>query len=187
MRYKSAKKITARVSSVTNGFVQAILPARKPCAEDHAIYLAMLEIDPDNLTCAYCGDPAHHWDHLFPFVRSKRPSGYLNEPRNLVPACGPCNTSKSGNDWRTWMFGKAKRSPKSRNIGEIDRLAARLEVFVTSASLQEADLEALVPPDLWASYWNKRDAIEEGLRQAQADAAVIRNIIERALDAKPKL
>lgn len=181
MRYKRTRKITHRVSSVTNGFVQAILPDAIPDADEHARYLALLGIDPDRMTCVYCGDPAHHWDHLFPYVTAKRPTGFFNEPRNIVPACGPCNTSKSGHHWRTWMFGKAKGSPKTRKIEQIDELAARLETFVLEVGLKDIDVRALVPPELWDSYWAKRDLVEANLFEAQAQAAVIKKIIEQAL------
>lgn len=183
MRYKRTRKITHRVSSVTNGFVQAILPDALPDADEHAGYLSLLGINPGRVTCVYCGDPAQHWDHLFPYVRGKRPTGFFNEARNLVPACGPCNTSKSGRDWEGWMFGNAKGSPRARQVANIEELAQRLRAFVARVELTEVDVQAIVPPELWQSYWAKRDLVEQSLFDAQNQAAEIRKIIERVLAA----
>src|SRR5438128_9847091 len=100
MKFRKTLKITSRTSSVANGFVQAIIPCIEPTDAQKNEALAILQIDPNRLECAYCGAPATDWDHLRPLVKGKRSTGYCNEIRNLVPACGPCNQSKSGQDWR---------------------------------------------------------------------------------------
>lgn len=82
------------------------------------------------------------------------------------------------------MFGNAKGSPKSRKIARIDELASRLETFVLEVGLEGIDVRALVPPELWESYWAKRDLVEANLSEAQAQAAVIKKIIEQALSAE---
>jgi len=181
VKIRPARKITHRVSSVTNGFVQAILPDEKPDERDLAAVLTILEIDPERLTCAYCGDPAQHWDHLFPYVRDKRPSGFLNEARNLVPACGPCNTSKSGRDWKSWMFGSAKGSPATRRIADLCLRAERIEGMVTAFNLQPMDLAGFVGRELWQSYWDRLDNIERLLFEAQAQAERIKSQIALGL------
>jgi len=38
------------------------------------------------LQCSYCGTPATEWDHLRPLVMNKKPTGYISEIHNLVPA-----------------------------------------------------------------------------------------------------
>jgi 5-methylcytosine-specific restriction endonuclease McrA len=49
--------------------------------------------------CAYCGaEDKLTLDHVVPLAR-----GGLDEPSNVVPACGPCNASKGAkllNEWR---------------------------------------------------------------------------------------
>ncbi len=38
--------------------------------------------------CSYCGAIATEWDHLRPLVLNKKPTDYISEIHNLVPACG---------------------------------------------------------------------------------------------------
>lgn len=47
--------------------------------------------------CAYCGQPADTDDHVLP--RSK---GGTRARANMVPACGPCNSSKNGRTPEDW-------------------------------------------------------------------------------------
>jgi len=182
MRQRKARTITSRVSSVTNGFVQAILPRSLPDTEESRRVLGILGIDPAELRCAYCGDAAHHWDHLHPYVKSKRPSGYLNEARNLVPSCGPCNTSKSGKHWRDWMLGSARGSPTTRAILGTEDRVSRIEQLERELGLSPRALSELVDPNLWESYWLRRDEIERLLFAAQREAEQIRVQIETGVD-----
>lgn len=48
--------------------------------------------------CAYCGAPATTLDHLYPIAR-----GGTDYIENIVPACRPCNSSKSDNTLREWL------------------------------------------------------------------------------------
>lgn len=181
MRYRRPLKITSRTSSVTNSFVQAIIPDHLPDAEEHAIVLALLGQDRFDLRCVYCGDKAQHWDHLNPFVRGKKPTGFLNEAGNLVPACGPCNTSKSGHDWLSWMYSAAVNSPKSRAVKDIDQRAAQIHEMVQKVGLQGLDFASMVEPEVWSNYWSRLAQIEQLLFDAQAEADVIRQKIANKL------
>ncbi len=53
--------------------------------------------------CAYCGttDPALQRDCVLPIARGGRYT-----LANVVPACGPCNASKSGHEVTGWMRRK---------------------------------------------------------------------------------
>jgi hypothetical protein len=183
MRQRKARTITSRVSSVTNGFVQAILPRSLPDAAESRRVLDILGIDPADLRCAYCGDTAHHWDHLYPYVKAKRPSGYLNEARNLVPSCGPCNTSKSGKHWRDWMLGSARGSPTARSVPGTGDRVGRLERLERELGLDPRPLSEFVDPALWEAYWGRRDEIERLLFEAQREAEQIRLQIESGIEA----
>lgn len=96
--------ITGRASSIRNVFVAAIIPVTPPSAADVAKVLEILALRPDELHCAYCGDNATEWDHLRPLVKEGKPTGYPSSIRNLVPACGKCNSRKGNpignNGWQ---------------------------------------------------------------------------------------
>jgi 5-methylcytosine-specific restriction endonuclease McrA len=84
-------------------------------------------MSPEEICCAYCGDPHTEWDHLRSIIREKKPTGYITEIAILVPACGKCNQSKGGNHWRDWMLGSATRSPKTGGVANLDRKVMLLE------------------------------------------------------------
>lgn len=50
--------------------------------------LGILELDADDLRCAYCGDKSTEWDHLRPIVKNKKPTGYISDIFNLVQLVG---------------------------------------------------------------------------------------------------
>src|ERR1700686_3805297 len=104
MKLPRPLKITSRSSSITNSFVQAIVPTIDPSSEEIVEALRILGMSPESMACVYCGARTTDWDHLRPLVKNKRPTGYISEIRNLVPACGPCNQSKGASDWRTWIL-----------------------------------------------------------------------------------
>ncbi|MCR5491619.1 MAG: HNH endonuclease [Bacilli bacterium] len=64
-------------------------------------------------TCAYCGKPASHLDHLHPLIDDKAPTGYCTEPANLVPCCKDCNQPKGNLDWEKFM-----RSGDCHHVGD---------------------------------------------------------------------
>ena len=103
-------RITGRSSSITNSFVNGVIPVVVPSeaeVREALEILGMLE----RVTCSYCGDTSTEWDHLRPLVDKQRPTGYISEIHNLVPACGKCNQSKGNKHWLTWMRSTARLSP----------------------------------------------------------------------------
>jgi len=181
MKFRKPLKITSRTSSITNSFVQAIIPSIEPSEEERREALRVLEIDPENSTCAYCGDRSTDWDHLYPFVRDKRPTGYINELKNLVPSCGRCNQSKSGADWRRWIESGAAGSPKTRRVTDLKERIARLERFEARSNLKPLRLEELAGAELWEKHWRNLEEIEEKMRQAQEHAEKVKERIQDAL------
>ncbi|UVK37421.1 HNH endonuclease [Mesorhizobium sp. AR10] len=137
-------------------------------------------INPDE--CIYCGARKTDTDHLRPIVKGGRPSGFFHVTGNLVPACGPCNQSKSGLDWRAWINSKtAKGSPARRGTVDIDERYRQLERFEEIAGVKDAvpedALRAAVGSELWDAYWRRRDEIVTLMEQAQRAAfggAVVR-------------
>src|SRR4051812_20391359 len=84
----SVQTMVSRKSSITNAFVNAVIPVVKPTHDEIEQAFQILGIDPNNPRCAYCGDRASEWDHLRPLVQNRRPTGYISEIANLVPSCG---------------------------------------------------------------------------------------------------
>lgn len=178
MRQRRPLKITSRTSSVTNGFVQAILPQTVICDAqyDEARIRAHRLFGEGN--CAYCGNSATDWDHLNPLVRNKRPTGHGFSASNLVPACGPCNQSKSGQAWEAWMKGKAKNSPSSRGVRDVEDRVEKLRLIDSEAQLHKIEIERLVSSDLLQDYWSKLEDIQKRMHSAQLLADQIREHIE---------
>jgi 5-methylcytosine-specific restriction endonuclease McrA len=73
--------------------MNSIIPIIVPTNEQVKEALDILGMDHDSFHCAYCGATASEWDHLRPLVLNKKPTGYISEIHNLVPACGKCNQS----------------------------------------------------------------------------------------------
>jgi hypothetical protein len=134
----------------------------------------------------YCGDPATDWDHLRSYVRKKEPSGYVNDIRNIVPSCGPCNQSKSGTEWEAWMQGLAPGSPKTRGIANLDERIALIEKFERWGNVKPLPLRKCVGEEEWLSYWARCDKITAQLREAQVQADRIKGRLTAELEAREK-
>jgi len=165
----SGQSITGRSSSIKNAFVAAIIPITKPSAADVETVLQILGLRPDDVRCAYCGDKASEWDHLWPLVTNGRPTGYPSSIRNLVPACGKYNQSKGKSDWKVWMCGNARLSPTARGVdiaGRIDRL----EEYERWATCKRLEIEELVDSLELKQYYELQDEILSKMRKAQETA-----------------
>ena len=130
--------ITGRATSIRNVFVAAIVPIIRPNPDEIPEILTILNLDPTDLRCSYCGDRATEWDHFRPLVKNGKPTGYPSSIRNLVPSCGKCNQSKGSTDWRDWMLGVARHSPSVRKILDIELRIARLQDYEAWASCYPA-------------------------------------------------
>jgi hypothetical protein len=187
MRFQKLLTIKSRTSSITNSFVQAILPSYPPAPHEMREALRVLQMNERQLECVYCGIPATDTDHLFPLVRDRKPTGYLHEIRNLVPSCGPCNQSKGGQDWKAWMLGKAKGSPTTRKVADITQKIERLERYVAWGRLKPVSLENLAGTERWDEYWQHLRVIEKAMEVAQEKALQVQAAIRQALDRGRRL
>lgn len=158
MKFRKTLKITSRTSSVTNGFVQAIIPCLEPTDAERTEAFLVLGIDSGNPTCVYCGSPATDWDHLRPLVKGKRPTGYFTGIQNL-----------------------AKGSPKSRRIAGFASRIAALESFEAWSRHDPIEMREIVGSETWDSYWARLETIERQMHDAQREAVVIRAKIADAL------
>jgi hypothetical protein len=172
MKFKKPSNISQRVSSVTNSFVQAVIPWVAPTPEQRSEALRVLGMH-EKIVCCYCGDAAAGWDHLYPLVRDKRPTGYISDYRNMVPACARCNSSKGKSDWRVWITGSAPNSPTSRGVHDVDQRIAALDCFEKWGAVLPIAIEQLASPELWSKHWENLRRLEEALLDAQKHAAVL--------------
>lgn len=180
MKNRKLLKITSRSSSITNSFVQAIIPSIEPTAAEVEEALAVLSMKLSHISCIYCGGRCSDWDHLRPLVRNKQPTGYINEIRNLVPSCGLCNQSKGGMDWRVWMEGTASGSPRSRGVVDVEERMARLDAYEKWGGLSPLPLGEMAGVGEWKLHWDYLGQIHELMREAQQHAEIVRESIRKS-------
>lgn len=175
-RMPKAVAITGRTSSITNSFINSIIPVVPPTRDELLAALRILEMT-DGVRCAYCADPHTEWDHLRPLVMGKQPTGYISEIHNLVPSCGKCNQSKGNKGWETWMFGHARLSPSTRGVEGLTALADRLRIYERWAEPTKIDFAELAGPEQWRQHWENHRQIVEQMKKAQVLATEIREMV----------
>ena len=173
----SVQTMVSRKSSITNAFVNAVIPTVVPTAEEIEQALTILDLDPLDLRCAYCGDPATEWDHLRPLVVKHRPTGFISEIANLVPCCGKCNQSKVNKFWRTWLLGKAPRSPSGRGVADVAQRVERLEAYERWRAPTQLDFAKIIGQDEWDQYWAMWEAVNGQLKECQRVADGLKGTI----------
>lgn len=179
-RMPSVQTMLSRKSSITNAFVCSIIPVVVPAEEEVADALAILEMNPSDLRCAYCGDPYTEWDHLRPLVVKRRPTGYISEIGNLVPSCGKCNQSKGNKGWREWMTSEAMLSPARRRVPELEEKIRRLEAYERWRPVVPLDFAKIVDAELWERYWADCEKVISALRDSQMLAGQVKAAIVEA-------
>lgn len=172
--------IMGRSSSITNSFINGIVPCIEPTEAEIEEALAVLGMNQDSICCAYCGDKHTEWDHLNPLVKDKGPTGYISEIHNLVPACGKCNQSKGNKGWREWIVSSAALSPKTRNVPDIDVRIANLERYEEIFEPVKMDFTEIVDKDLWGEHWKNYKAIIDAMKAAQSTSDEIKRQIANA-------
>jgi hypothetical protein len=180
-RMPSVQTMVSRKSSITNSFVNAIIPPVVPAPEEIDQALTILELDPSNLSCAYCGNRSTEWDHLRPLVLGRRPTGYISEIANLVPSCAKCNQSKGNSNWREWMLGGATHSPTRRAVPNVAERVARLEAFERWRPPTKIDFVAILGPEEWDRYWASCEAVIEDMKKCKEAADQLRAKISETM------
>lgn len=177
-------KITGRSSTITNSFVNSIIPVIEPSDAEIEEVLHILGMEADNVRCSYCGDKSTEWDHLRPIVKNKRPTGYVSEIANLVPACGKCNQSKSGQEWLTWINGTAPQCPKMRRIPDLSERIKRLRNFEEWRNPTIVDWEAIITSEVWDLHWKNLERIHALMKECQEVADQINKTAKKAVLAQ---
>lgn len=184
-RMPKAVTVMGRSSSLTNSFVNGIVPARFPTEEDVEEALQILGLNASDLRCSYCGDVATEWDHFRPLVEQQEPTGYISEIENLVPACGKCNQSKGNAEWRSWMLGPAKLCPKSRQIPDLHDRVERLAQFEQWREPTRLRIAELVGEQLWHAYRANWRQLLDSLRESQRLAFEVKIKLHLSIDLRP--
>ena len=179
-----ATKIMNRTSSITNSFVNGIIPCITPTEGEIKRVLEILGMEKGDVKCSYCGDKCTEWDHFRPLVRNKRPTGYISEINNLVPACGKCNQSKGNKYWKDWILSDAQLSPKTRNIPNLDIIIEKLENFEKQTKPIKIDFETIIGHELWEKHWDNCIKLHNQMRECQIVSEQIRKIISESLNAE---
>lgn len=159
--------IMGRSSSITNSFVNGIIPVIKPTEKEIEEALKILEQNEDNVRCVYCGDKKTEWDHLYPLIINKEHTGYITEIANLVPACGKCNQSKRNSNWKEWMLSDAKKPPKTRGIPDLEKRIQIIEKYDNSFKKRIVNLKEIVGKDLWEKYRRAYDSVIVNMESTQ--------------------
>lgn len=137
--------------------------------------------DKDHIVCAYCGNPYTEWDHFYPLIKDKKPTGYISEIHNLVPACGKCNQSKGNKHWKTWMLSNAALSPSSRHIPDIAQRIKRLEDYEQRYAPIKLDFEGIVGKDMWEQHWANCQTLHDLMQKSQKHSDKLKSIIKNTL------
>jgi len=169
--------VAGRSSSITNAFVNAIIPVIVPSEEEERTALEILEIAPGDLRCSYCGDKSTEWDHLRPIINDQKPTGYITEIANLVPSCGKCNQSKGKSPWRTWMESNARLSPKTRRVPNLQERINRLLKYEAWREPRMLDFEAIAGKEMWDSHRKNWREVLDLLKRSQKIADEIRRVV----------
>jgi hypothetical protein len=180
-RMPLSQTILSRTSSMTNAFVSSLIPTVRPTAEDVEEALSVLGMTWESTSCSYCGKPTTEWDHLRPLVIDRRPTGYISEIANLVPACGKCNQSKGNKPWRTWMLSTSGHAPTARGVSDVAQRMDRLTAFEAWRQPTKIDLAAIIGADALKEYWALYDALIDEMRHAQLVADQIRARIDASV------
>ncbi len=173
-------KITGRSSSITNAFINSIIPVIHPTEEEVKEALSLLDIPYTKFQCSYCGETATEWDHLRPLVMKKKPTGYISEIHNLVPSCGKCNQSKGNKPWKEWMLSNAPLSPKSKEVADLDRRIELLEEYEKWKEPTKMDFESIIGGETWNQHWNNWDKTLRLMKESQNLAEKIREQVKKA-------
>ncbi len=172
--------VTGRSSSITNAFINAIIPVIEPTEAEELEALRILGMSPNDIRCCYCGDKSTEWDHLRAIISNQEPTGYITEIANLVPACGKCNQSKGKSYWRTWIEGNAKLSPKSRGVTDIKDRVDRLSAYEAWRQPKKIDFAAIVGPEMWQRHRTNWRSVLDLLKASQELASEIRSLVAKA-------
>ena len=102
------------------------------------------------------------WDHLVP-IRN----GGETVLGNMVLACQPCDDSKGTRSFKDWIIGTALKSPRTRQVSEIEQRVERLDSYMMAFQYVPRRLEERLT-----------EAEQDSLHQLRSDLARLRKEVE---------
>ncbi len=152
---------TGFVFSLVERAIQEGIARRQFGQPEIAQILAFFGNEPPE--CVYCGSrDITRWDHLIPV--SKGGETVLG---NMVPACARCDDSKRDVPFDAWMQSDVKNSPKSCQVGDLDKRIERIKAYTQHLGYIPRNIE------------KRLDAEEtERLQEIRLDLARVRKAIE---------
>jgi hypothetical protein len=180
----NAVSIKGRTSSITNSFINGVIPIIQPNENEIDKVLNIFNLTKDKVECVYCGDKSTEWDHLLPLIKNKRFTGFITEIQNLVPACGKCNQSKGNRNWFDWIYSSAKQSPHSRRILDIDERAKRIRDFENWKKTTNINFQEIVGNKKWNEYENLYQIIIKSIEECQVVSSEIKQIIKEKTESE---
>lgn len=186
-KFKNPKvtNISSRSSSITNAFINGIIPVKKPSKKEIDQALQILGMT-EKMSCSYCGGNYETWDHFEPIVSNKQPTGFISEIYNLIPSCNTCNSSKSGSYWSNWIEGNAPKSPKGRNKYDKNRIETIKEYEEWCTNHRTImDMEKLKSSDFWIKHWEYHENILKLMYEANDHSKDLRSDILKLMNQLP--
>jgi 5-methylcytosine-specific restriction endonuclease McrA len=185
-RMPGAQSIRSRRSTVTNAFVNSIMPAIRPTSAEVDESLSILGMKRGEERCVYCGRESTGSDHLRPLVEGSRPSGYITEIANLVPCCGRCNSRKGNSSWRQWMARLREMLSDPTDVAQHNLRVTRLESYEKWREPRWVDFKSLGGGEAWDRYWAMYDAVLKELSECHDFACTIRHRAAESLGLKTR-
>ena len=168
------RMVRKRRTTVNHMFAASIAPNDPYEVDRVRAAVATLGNDPEgDLECAYCGDDAETWDHIFATVKDSRFSGHGHRVGNLLPCCKPCNSKKGNKAWETYLatLPLAKADFRRRH----DRIERYLSTYSYHDQMQ-----------LRTEDHRRLDEIRETILDLMAKADVIAERIRTHLQSQEK-
>ncbi|MEI7465294.1 MAG: hypothetical protein WCJ87_08110 [Burkholderiales bacterium] len=168
--------LSRRKTTINHAFASAIAPS--DLYDDSVVReaICLLGQNPDlDLECAYCGQVAQTWDHVFATVKDSKFSGHGHRLGNLLPCCKACNSAKGNKDWLVFLRGL--KLPKVQLDSAELGISRYLEAFsvqdvVPEGSSEYLELQALRVEVL--ELLAKADGLAKDIRDKQSNCSLNR-------------
>ena len=163
LKYPTADNISSRTSTLCRSMACTLLIRESCTAEKEKEWMTFFP----KKTCAYCGRPATHLDHLYALIIDRKPTGYGTEPGNLVPCCGSCNQPKGNMHWEDFMRSdKCKHVGSLKNADPIKAMEERIDIIKNFQIKTEAK-RVFIDASLMSEWENTLSNLDKALIDTQ--------------------